>query len=124
MLRRAQIIGDQVGMLAQPIAGALDVDDDGVMKQTVEQRGCDHRIAENLAPFGKAAIGGQDHRAALIARIDQLEEQIAGTGADAEVPDLINDQQRRAAEKADPLAQAALALSTGEAVDDIGEREK
>ena len=99
MLRQAQIIGDQVGMLTQPIAGALDVDNDGVMKQTIEQRGCDHRIAENLAPFGKAAVGGQDHRAALIARIDQLEEQITGAGADAEVPNLINDQQRRAAEK-------------------------
>ena len=44
-------------MLTQPVTGALDVDDDSVMKQTIEQRGCDHRITENLPPFGKAAIG-------------------------------------------------------------------
>ncbi len=94
VLRRAQAFWDQVGMLAQAIAGALDVDDHGVVKQPVEQRGCDHRIAENLPPLGKTAIGGQDHGAALVARIDQLEEQIASTGADAQVADLINDQQR------------------------------
>ena len=34
----------------------------------------------------------------------QLEEQIAGAGADGEVADLVNDQQRSAAEKADALA--------------------
>jgi hypothetical protein len=109
-------------MLAQPVAGALDVDDHGVVQQPVEQRGCDHRIAENLPPFGKAAIGGQDHGAALVARIDQLKEQIAGTGTDAQVADLVDNQQRRAAEKADPFAQAALAFGAGKAVDDIGER--
>src|ERR1700739_892908 len=53
---------------------------------------------------------------------DQLEEQIASTGADAQVADLVDNQQRRAAEKADPLAQAAFALGAGKTVDDIGER--
>jgi hypothetical protein len=43
-------------MLAQPVAGALDVDDHGVVKQPIQQRGCDHWIAKNLSPFGKAAI--------------------------------------------------------------------
>ena len=73
----------QVSVLAQAIAGAFDLEDDGVMQQAVEQRGGDHRIAEDLAPFGEAAIGGQDHRAALVAGIDELEEQIAPAGAQA-----------------------------------------
>ncbi len=55
-------------MLAQPVAGALNVDDDSVVKQPVEQRGGNDWIAENLSPFGKTTIGGQDHRAALVAR--------------------------------------------------------
>ena len=109
-------------MLAQPVAGTLNVDHYGVMQQPIQQRCCDNRIAKNRPPFGKAAIGGQDHCAALVACVDQLKEQIAGTGADTQVTDLVDDQQRRAAEKADPLTQAAFALSAGEAVDDIGER--
>jgi len=72
-------------MLAQPVAGALDVDDHGVVKQPIEQRGGDDWIAENLPPLGKAAVGGQDHGAALVARVDQLEEQIAGTGTDTQI---------------------------------------
>jgi hypothetical protein len=35
-------------MLAQPVAGAFDVDDHGMVKQPVEQRGCDYRITEHL----------------------------------------------------------------------------
>jgi len=61
-------------MLAQPVAGAFDVDNDSVVKQPVKQGSGDHWIAENLAPFGKAAIGGQDHRTALVTCVDQLEE--------------------------------------------------
>jgi hypothetical protein len=43
----------------------------------IEERGGHLGVAEDLTPFGKAAIGGEDHRAALIARIDEPEEQIA-----------------------------------------------
>jgi hypothetical protein len=56
-------------MLAQPVASALDVDNDGVVKQPVKQRGGNDRIAEYLPPFGKAAIRGQDHRTAFVAGI-------------------------------------------------------
>jgi hypothetical protein len=95
----------QVGVLAQPIAGTLDLHDDGVVKQPVEQcRGYD-RIAEYLAPLGEAPVGGEDHGALLVTGIDQLEEQIAGAGTDAQVSDLIDDEQLRATEIADPFAQ-------------------
>ena len=57
------MLGHEIGVLAQPVAGAFDLDDDGVMQQAVEQRGGDDGIAEDLAPFGKAAVGGQDHGA-------------------------------------------------------------
>ena len=43
-------------MGAQAVAGAFDLDDDGVMQQPVEQRGGDDRIAEHLAPFGEASV--------------------------------------------------------------------
>ena len=48
-------------MLAELIAGALDLDDLGVMQQTIEQGGGDDLVAEDVAPFAEAAVGGEDH---------------------------------------------------------------
>ena len=55
------MLGDQVGVVAQPIAGAFDLDHDGVVQQSVQQGGGDDRIAEDLAPFREARVRGQDH---------------------------------------------------------------
>ena len=64
----------QVGVLAHAIAGAFDVHDHRVVQQPVQQGRGDDRIAEHLAPFGKAAVRGEDHGAAFVAGIDQLKE--------------------------------------------------
>jgi hypothetical protein len=109
-------------MLAQAVAGTLDLNDDDVVKQPVQQRNCDDGIAKNFAPFAEAAIRGQDHRPPLVAGVDQLEEQIAGAGADGEIADLIDDQQRGTAQEPDAFAQAPFAVSLGERLDDVGER--
>ena len=46
----------QVGVLAQPVAGTLDLHDDGMVQQSVEQcRGHD-RIAEHLAHSAKPRL--------------------------------------------------------------------
>src|ERR1700689_562627 len=109
-------------MLAQPVAGALDLHDDGVVKQAVEQSGGDAGIAENVAPLGKAAIGGGDHGAALVSCGAELEEQIAAPGPDGQVADLVDDEQRGAREEADALVQPALVLGAGELASQIGPR--
>ena len=46
----------EFGMLAQPVAGSFDLHDNGVVKQSVEQRRCNDRIAKDIAPFCKAAV--------------------------------------------------------------------
>ena len=69
-------------MRAQPIARAFDLHDNGVVQQSIQQGGGDHGITKNLTPFGKAAIGGEDHGALFVAGIDELEEQIAATRHD------------------------------------------
>ena len=66
-------------------------------------------------------VAGEDHGAALVSRVDQLKEQIAGS-AEREVADLVDDQQLGAAEITDALAQSALPVGLGQAVDDVGER--
>ncbi len=104
----------EFGLLAQAVAGALDLNDDGVVQQSVEQGRGDDGIAEDLTPFGEAAVGGEDHGAAFVSSVDQLEEQVAATGHDRQVADLVHDQQGRPAEEADALLQASLALGAGE----------
>jgi hypothetical protein len=46
-------------VLTQAVAGPFDLDDHGMVEQPIEQCGGDHGIAEDLTPFGKAAVGGQ-----------------------------------------------------------------
>ena len=46
--------------------------------QPVEECGGDDVIAEDRAPFGEAAEGGED----LVTDVDELEEQIAAAGVD------------------------------------------
>ena len=70
----ARVIRNQVGVTAETIAGPLDLDDNGMVKQAIQQRGGDDGAAKDLAPFGKAAVRGQNHGAALVAGIDQLKE--------------------------------------------------
>ena len=65
-----------------------------MVKQAIEQSRCDDGIAEELAPFGEAAVGGEDHGAFFVAGIDELEEQIATSWHHGLVADFIDDKER------------------------------
>ena len=54
------MLGYEVCVAAQPIAGSFDLDDHGVMQEPVKERGSDDWISEDLAPFGEAAVGGEE----------------------------------------------------------------
>jgi len=54
---RAHVFRDQIGMMAQVIAGAFDLDDAGIVQQTVEERGGDDGGAEDIAPFVRLRRG-------------------------------------------------------------------
>ncbi len=41
------MLGDEIGVLPHAIAGALDLNDHGVMEQPVEQRGGDDGLTEH-----------------------------------------------------------------------------
>src|SRR5271156_3008682 len=92
-----------------------------MMEEPVEQRGSNDRIAEDVTPFGEAAVGGEDHRALFVAGVDELEEQVAAAGCDRQITDLVNDEQRTAAQEADFLAQGALAFGLGEDGDKVSQ---
>lgn len=93
-----------------------------MVQQPVEQRCGDHAVGEHVAPFAEAAIGRQDDRAALVAGVDELKEQIAAVGADGQVTDLVDDEQAVACKEAHALRQVSLPLGLGHRVDDLGQR--
>jgi hypothetical protein len=116
------VFGDEVGVLAQAVAGALDLDDDGVVQEAIEERRGDDGIAEHFTPLREAAVGGEDHRAFLVAGVDQLEEQVGAAGGDRQVADLVDDEQARPGEEADLVAEAAVAFGAAERLDELGQR--
>ena len=56
-------------------AGAFDVEHDGVVHESVQDGGCDDGVAEDGAPVGQPAVGGDDGGVALlVAGVHDLEE--------------------------------------------------
>src|SRR4029077_1755465 len=113
--------GDEGCVLAESIAGALDLDDLGVVEQAIEQGGGDDLDAEDVAPFAEAAVGGEDHGAALVAGIDELEEQVGAAGGDRQVSDLVDDEQGVAGDEANALLELSFALGLGQRGDDVSQ---
>ena len=96
------MLGHEIAVLAEPIARSFDLDDDGMVQKSVEESRGDDGVAEHLAPFREAAIGGEDHGTPLVAGVDELEEQVSAAGRDRKVSDLVH-QQRGTGEEADVL---------------------
>ena len=44
------MFGDKIGMGTEAVAGAFDLDDDGMVEQTVEKCRGDDRVTEDLTP--------------------------------------------------------------------------
>ena len=81
----------EVGVLAHPVAAAADVDDMAVMQQAIDERSSHDLVAQDLAPLLETFIGGQHSGCALIAPVDELEEQDGAAAGEGEVADLVHD---------------------------------
>ena len=108
-------------MLTETVARSFDLDDDRMVEKAIEKRGGDDGIAEDVTPFGEAAIGGEDHGALLVSGVDELEEEIAATGNDRQVADLVDDQEGCSAEIAQALPELTFPLRGSQRGDDVGE---
>ena len=97
----------EVGVLAHPVAAAADVDDMAVMQQPVDERSGHDLVAQNLAPLLEAFIGGQHSGCALIAPVDELEEEHGAGLTDRQVADLVDDQERGIGEDLEAASQLA-----------------
>ena len=68
-------------MFSGSVACAFDSDDDGVVEEPFEAGRRDDEAAEDVAPFGEASVGGEDHRAFFATCIDDPEEQACAPAA-------------------------------------------
>ena len=57
----ADMLRDQLGVLAHALVGALDLNYGGVVQEPVEERGGHDRFAEQGASLGEALVRGEDH---------------------------------------------------------------
>ena len=69
-----------------------------MVDEPVDHGGGDDVVAEDLAPAAEGLVGGDDQAGAFVAAGDELEEQVGGLGFEGDVADLVDDQQRVAAE--------------------------
>src|SRR5947209_4270478 len=95
-------------LVLQPVGIAADIDGDRVMEHAVEDRRGNHAVAEDVAPTAEALVASQDHRAALVAAADELEEEISAGAVDREIANLVDDEQARDGVNLEPLLQAPL----------------
>lgn len=85
-----------------------------MMQQALKRGRGDHPLAEHLAPGAEAPLAGEEHRPALVAATDDLEEQIGAGAVDRQVADLVDDQQLRRCVNLERLVQPALAWGLAE----------
>jgi hypothetical protein len=104
----------------EAVAVALEGDDFGVVDEPVDHGGGDDLVAEDLAPAAERLVAGDDERGAFVAAADELEEQVRGLGLERDVADLVDDQQRVAAQPSQLVLQPAGVVGVGQAGDPLG----
>jgi hypothetical protein len=72
---------------------ALEVHDLGVMHKPVDHGGC-HGGSPNTSSQRRTLVGRHYHSRALVARRDELEEQVGFLGVERDLGNLVDDQQR------------------------------
>lgn len=61
------------------------------MRNAIQQRGRHLGVAEDLDPFPKIEVGGNDQRGFLIKMADQMEQQSFSGCGERQVTEFIND---------------------------------
>ena len=91
---RQKTVDSRAIAVASDKTSKLLAGDVAVMQQPVEDRRGDDRVAEHAALFGHRAVARHQHRAALVATADPLEEQVCRIGLERQVAQLVDHQQR------------------------------
>ena len=104
----------------EAVAVAFEGEDLGVVDESVDHRGGDDVVAEDLAPGAEGLVAGDDQAGAFVAAADEHEHEVGGLGIERDVADLIDDEQRDALEARELVVEAAVALRVGQERDPFG----
>ena len=75
------------------VGRAFDQGDVGVVGEAVEQGRDAGGVGEDGVPVFEGLVGGQQNRIALVAVVDDFEEQVGGVGVVSQISTFVNDQQ-------------------------------
>ena len=112
---------EQVLVIPHPVGVPADVDDVAAVDQAVDESRRHHLVAEHAAPLLEALVRRQHGRGAFVPGVDELEEEHGAVLADRQVADLVDHEERRVGEHAQPVRQVAGGLRFGERVDQPGQ---
>lgn len=106
------------------IAGSVDVDTDGVHGQSVEDGGGQGCVAEVAPPTTELDIRAQSGGGLLMSAVEQVEQRVGGgrlvvVFTDLAEPDVIDDEQWRAAPGAKPSLISAVSETGIKVIDEI-----
>ena len=90
---------------AAAIAFAFNDGDVGVVGETIEETDDAGGVGKHDVPVFKRAVGSDDDRAALVASVDDLVEQIGGVAVVGEIANFVDAKQRRPGVLFEPAAQ-------------------
>lgn len=90
------------------------------MAHPVRDRARRHVVPEHPAPAADPHVAGDDRRALLVARRNQLEQQVRARAADVEVAELVDDQQPRVGVVLEPLLEDAARRGVLQVLDEPG----
>ena len=109
-------------MILHPVAVAPDVDDVAVVHKAVDESRRHDLVAEHATPVLETLVRRQHSRRPLVPGVDELEEEHGAVLVDRQVADLVDHQQGRMGEHAQPPGQIAGGLGLGEGLDQPRER--
>ena len=76
-------------MVAEPVGGSVEGDDDGSVQEPVEHRRGNSGVSEDLAPGADEPVRGDHDRRFQVALIDDLEQGRSGLGWQWQIPEFI-----------------------------------
>src|SRR5665213_3884630 len=107
-------------MAFEPIAGAFEAEDVGMMHDPVDHRGRDGLVAEYLTPPPEREVAREDQRRVFVAGGDELEEQVRGVLIEWDVAHLVADQDAVATQSGQLRGELAVRVSFLQSGDPAG----
>jgi hypothetical protein len=90
-----------------------------VVDEPVDHGCCDDFVAEDFTPAAEGFVAGDDQARPLISAGDELEEQVGCFGFERYLADLVDYEQRVAAQLQELSLQSSAGVGFGEPVDPL-----